>query len=108
MSINNKLIDFFEVSPIIIIIIIIIITIIITIIIMYSSHFFQKQPDFILSLGGGKLQPQCSTGIIGAAWSVVPSMLIAATTFGDMSNNFDSLKMYLHRTELKTGAWLLQ
>ena len=66
MSINNKLIDFFEVSPIIIIIIIII-TIIITIIIMYSSHFFQKQPDFILSLGGGKLQPQCSTGIIGAA-----------------------------------------
>ena len=67
MSINNKLIDFFEVSPIIIIIIIIIITIIITIIIMYSSHFFQKQPDFILSLGGGKLQPQCSTGIIGAA-----------------------------------------
>ena len=65
MSINNKLIDFFEVSPIIIIIIII--TIIITIIIMYSSHFFQKQPDFILSLGGGKLQPQCSTGIIGAA-----------------------------------------
>ena len=34
---------------------------------MYSSQFFQKQPDFILSLGGGKLQPQCSTGIIGAA-----------------------------------------
>ena len=72
MSINNKLIDFFEVSPIIIIItiiitIIIIVIIIITIIIMYSSHFFQKQPDFILSLGGGKLQPQCSTGIIGAA-----------------------------------------
>ena len=34
---------------------------------MYSSQFFQKQPDFILSLGGGKLQPQCSAGIIGAA-----------------------------------------
>ena len=71
MSINNKLIDFFEVSPIIItiiIIVIIIITIIlITIIIMYSSQFFQKQPDFILSLGGGKLQPQCSAGITGAA-----------------------------------------
>ena len=93
---------------IIIIVIIIITIILITIIIMYSSQFFQKQPDFILSLGGGKLQPQCSTGIIGAAWSVVPSMLIAATTFGVMSNTFDSLKMYLHRTELKTGAWPLQ